>query len=60
MEQLAAANEADMLMGSMAHGHGAPAAVKNAYYDVVTAFVNGEYDAQTAAEELVTAIEISQ
>ena len=31
------------LYGSMAHGHAAPAAVKNAIYDVVTAQFNGEY-----------------
>lgn len=57
MKELAAASENDTLMGSMAHGHAAPAGVKNAVYDVVTAHFNGEYDAQTAAEELVNAVE---
>ncbi len=60
MEQLAEAAKADTLMGSMAHGHANPAAVKNAIYDVVTAHFNGEYDSQTAAEELVNAVEAAQ
>ncbi|TNC75010.1 ABC transporter substrate-binding protein [Rubellimicrobium roseum] len=57
MADLAAAAEAGTLMGSMAHGHANRAAVKNAIYDVVTAHFNGEYDSQTAAEELVNAVE---
>lgn len=60
MAELAAAGSSGNLIGSMAQGHGAPAAVKNAYLDVVTAFFNGEYDAETAVEELVTAVEIAQ
>jgi glucose/mannose transport system substrate-binding protein len=60
MKDLAAAAESGNLFGSMAHGHAAPAAVKNAVYDVVTAHFNGEYDAETAAEELATAVEIAQ
>jgi glucose/mannose transport system substrate-binding protein len=42
-------------MGSMAHGHAAPAAVKNAVYDVVTRHFNGELDS-AAAKELADAI----
>ncbi len=60
MAELAAAAEADTLVGSIAHGHANRASVKNAIYDVVTAHFNGEYDAETAAEELVTAVEIAQ
>ena len=60
MKELAAANDAGKLFGSMAHGHAAPAAVKNAIYDVVTAHFNGEYDAETAVEELVAAVEGAQ
>ncbi len=60
MADLAQAAEADMLFGSLAQGHGAPASIKNAYYDVVTAFFNGSFDSETATEELVTAIEIAQ
>ena len=57
MEELAAAAENGTFMGSMAHGHANRAAVKNAIYDVVTAHFNGEYDAETAAEELANAVE---
>ena len=57
MVDLAEANEAGTLFGSMAHGHAAPAAVKNAVYDVVTAHFNGEYDSATAVDELVNAVE---
>jgi glucose/mannose transport system substrate-binding protein len=60
MSDLAAAAEAGTLLGSMAHGHANRAAVKNAIYDVVTAAFNGEYDAETAAAELVTAVELAQ
>lgn len=60
MKDLAAAASSGNLYGSMAHGHSAPASVKNAIYDVVTAHFNGEYDAETAAEELATAVEIAQ
>lgn len=61
MKQVAEANANGTLVGSMAHGHAAPAAVKNAIYDVVTAHFNGEYaDAEEAIEELVTAIDIAK
>ncbi|MCR9085470.1 MAG: ABC transporter substrate-binding protein [Rhodobacteraceae bacterium] len=60
MADLAAAAGSGNLFGSMAQGHGAPAAVKNAYYDVVTAFFNGEYDSETAVVELVDAVSIAQ
>ena len=60
MADLAAASEAGTLVGSMAHGHANRAAVKNAIYDVVTAAFNGEYDAETAAAELVTAVAEAQ
>ncbi|MEP4198544.1 MAG: ABC transporter substrate-binding protein [Aliishimia sp.] len=56
MDDLAEANASGKLFGSMAHGHAAPASVKNALYDVVTAHFNGEYDAATAAEELAAAV----
>jgi glucose/mannose transport system substrate-binding protein len=60
MADLAEAAEKGTLFGSMAHGHAAPASVKNALYDVVTAHFNGEYDSETAVEELVNAVENSQ
>ena len=60
MADLAAAASSGNLFGSMAHGHSSPASVKNAIYDVVTAHFNGEYDADTATEELVDAVSIAK
>ncbi|EKE45549.1 sugar ABC transporter, periplasmic sugar-binding protein [Oceaniovalibus guishaninsula JLT2003] len=60
MADLAQAAADGTLYGSMAHGYAVPASVKNAIFDVVTAHFNGEFDAQTAAEELATAVEIAQ
>ena len=57
MRDLAEANSKGTLFGSMAHGHAAPAGVKNALYDVVTAHFNGEFDSAAAVEELVNTIE---
>lgn len=57
---VAAASARGTLLGSMSQGHGVPAAAKNAFYDVITAHFNGEYDAATAVEELVLAIELAQ
>lgn len=60
MAELAEASANGTLVGSIAHGHANKAAVKNAIYDVVTAHFNGEYDAATAATNLVNAVEASQ
>ncbi|WP_420550485.1 ABC transporter substrate-binding protein [Litorivicinus lipolyticus] len=60
MRDLADANANGTLLGSMAHGHAAPAAVKNAVYDVVTAHFNGEYSAEDAVAELVAAVSDAQ
>ena len=60
MKDLAEANSKGTLLGSMAHGHAAPASVKNALYDVVTAHFNGEYNARAAAKELAAAIADAQ
>ena len=60
MKDLAAAAASGNLFGSMAHGHAAPASVKNAIYDVVTAHFNGEYDSETAVTELVDAVSIAK
>lgn len=57
MSDLAEANTANSLFGSMAHGHAAPAAIKNAVYDVVTQHFNGEISSDEAAAELANAIE---
>ncbi len=60
MKDLAEANQKGSLIGSMAHGHAAPAGVKNAVYDVVTAHFNGEYNARQAARELANAVEAAK
>ncbi len=60
MKDLAAAAASGNLFGSMAHGHAAPASVKNAVYDVVTAHFNGEYDSATAVQELVDAVSVAK
>ena len=57
MSDLAEANTSNSLFGSMAHGHAAPAAIKNAVYDVVTQHFNGEISSEEAAEELANSIE---
>ena len=55
------ANTNGTLYGSMAHGHAAPAAIKNAVYDVVTAAFNGEYaDGAAAAKALAAAVEAAK
>jgi len=61
MADLAEANTAGTLYGSMAHGHAAPASVKNATYDVITAAFNGEYaDGAAAAAALAEAVAAAQ
>jgi glucose/mannose transport system substrate-binding protein len=61
MVDLAEANTNGSLFGSMAHGHAAPASVKNATYDVITAAFNGEYaDGATAAAALAEAVAAAQ
>jgi glucose/mannose transport system substrate-binding protein len=61
MADLAEANTAGTLHGSMAHGHAAPASVKNATYDVITAAFNGEYaDGTAAAAALAEAVAAAQ
>ena len=61
MVDLAEANSNGSLFGSMAHGHAAPASVKNATYDVITAAFNGEYaDGAAAAAALAEAVAAAQ
>lgn len=57
---LAAANSSGNLFGSMAQGHTNKASVKNAMHDVISAHFNGEFDAATAAEEMVDAVSIAK
>ncbi|WP_395450223.1 ABC transporter substrate-binding protein [Aminobacter sp. UC22_36] len=56
IKDLAEASTSGKLFGSMAHGYAAPAAVKNALYDVVTRHFNGEIDSKAAAKALVEAV----
>jgi glucose/mannose transport system substrate-binding protein len=51
---------ADSLVPSMAHGHAGGAAVKGAYYDVVTQFFNSNTSSADAAEQLVEAVANAQ
>ena len=60
MADLAEANTKGTLYGSMAHGHAAPAAIKNAVYDVVTRHFNGEMDSAAAAKALAEAVAAAQ
>jgi len=61
IKDLAEANANGTLLGSMAHGHAAPSAVKNAEYDVVTGAFNGKYkDGAEAAQALADAIEAAK
>jgi glucose/mannose transport system substrate-binding protein len=50
------ATAAGSLMGSMAHGHAAPEAVKGAVYDVVTEFFNSDMSSADASKKLAEAV----
>jgi glucose/mannose transport system substrate-binding protein len=60
MADLAEANTNGSLFGSMAHGHSAPAAVKNAMYDVITRHFNGDLSTDDAPAELAAAVAAAQ
>jgi glucose/mannose transport system substrate-binding protein len=60
MADLAEANANGSLFGSMAHGHSAPAAVKNAMYDVITRHFNGDLSTDDAPAELAAAVAAAQ
>ena len=55
IRDVAEANKAGTLIGSIAHGHAVPAAIKNAFYDVITRHFNGQIDAKKAVAELLSA-----
>ena len=55
MKELAAASGKNAVVGSIAHGHAAPTAVKNAFYDVITRHFNGQIDDKKAVAELAAA-----
>ncbi len=60
MKDLAIANKNGTLLGSMAHGHAAPASVKNAVYDVVTTHFNQQISSEEAVKQLASAIVAAQ
>jgi len=61
MLDLKEAAASDQLMGSMAHGHSAPASVKNAMYDVITNHFNGGIaSSEEAVTQLVAAVAAAQ
>ena len=55
IKDLADANKANTLVGSIAHGHAVPASTKNAFYDVITRHFNGQIDDKKAVAELASA-----
>lgn len=60
MKDLAEAAASGKLFGSMAHGHAAPAAVKQAVYDVVTAVFNGQVAPADGPAKLAEAVAAAQ
>ncbi|MCG8419691.1 MAG: ABC transporter substrate-binding protein [Proteobacteria bacterium] len=56
MAELKQAADSGTLLGSFAHGHTGPAAVKNAIYDVVTEHFNGNATPEQATAQLVDAV----
>lgn len=55
------ANSKGTFMGSMAHGHAVPPAVKNAMYDVITKHFNGSYgSSKEAVAAFVKAVEAAR
>ncbi len=56
MADLAEATAAGTLFGSLAHGHGQPAAIQAAFYDVVTQHFNSDMSAEDAAAALADAV----
>ena len=55
MKELAVASRSNTLVGSLAHGHASPTAVKNAFYDVITRHFNGQLDDRKALAAMVEA-----
>jgi glucose/mannose transport system substrate-binding protein len=55
MKELAEATRKNTLVGSIAHGHASPTAVKNAFYDVITRHFNGQLDDAKAVAAMAAA-----
>lgn len=60
MADLAEATASGTLFGSLAHGHGQPAAVQAAFLDVVTQFANSDMSSADAAAALADAVAAAQ
>ena len=60
IKQLAEAAKADKMMGSMAHGHAVPEAVKGAIYDVVTNYFSSDMSAEEAVKKLAEGVALAQ
>jgi glucose/mannose transport system substrate-binding protein len=56
MKDLAEAAKNGSLFGSLAHRHGAPAAIMEAMYDVITGHFNGAYTDEQAVQALADAV----
>ena len=56
MKDLAEAGKNGTLFGSLAHQHGAPVAIMEAMYDVITGHINGAYSDEEAVEALADAV----
>jgi glucose/mannose transport system substrate-binding protein len=54
------ASEKGTMLGSMSNGHGAPAAIKNAVYDIVNRVYNGELTPDEAVKELPATVEAAK
>lgn len=54
------ANDKGTLLGSFSQGYGAPAAVKNAGYDVIDKAFNGQITSDEAVKELVAGVKNAQ
>ena len=60
MADVKQANKDGTLVGSLAQGYGQPAAIKNAYYDVVTKVFHGQMKPDDAPAALATAIDAAK
>jgi glucose/mannose transport system substrate-binding protein len=57
---LAEAQDAGNLFGSLAHGHGQPSAVQRAYFDVITQHFNSDMSSEDAAARLAETVRMAQ
>ena len=55
IKDVAEADKANTLVGSIGHGHATPASLKSAFYDVITRHFNGQIDDKKAVAEMLSA-----